>query len=85
MRMMANLTIIIAICHTHLKKKNTSLVKVNENFFKTTSITSSHSSVIREKRESQNGGNKKTKPAKFSKKQLPPGTDMYVCVPGGRK
>ena len=67
------------------EKQNTSLVKVNENFFKTTSITSSHSSVIREKRESQNGGNKKTKPAKFSKKQLPPGTDMYVCVPGGRK
>ena len=86
MRMMANLSIIIAICHTHLKKKNTSLVKVNENLFKTTSITSSHSSVIREKRESQNGGNKKTKSAKFSKKQLPPGTrDTDVCVSGGRK
>ena len=67
------------------EKQNTSLVKVNENFFKTTSITSSHSSVIREKQESQNGGDKKTKPSKFSKKQLPPGTDMYVCVPGGRK
>ena len=67
------------------EKQNISLVKVNENFFKTTSITSSHSSVIREKRESQNGGDKKTKPAKFSKKQLPPGTDMYVCVLGGRK
>ena len=47
-------------------KNNISLVKVNVNLFKTTSIRLSYSSVIREKGESQNGGNKKTNQAKFS-------------------
>ena len=46
------------------------------------------SSVIRQKRESQNGGNKKTKHAKFfekKKKFLSADTQMYVCVSGGKK
>ena len=62
------------------EEQNTSLVKVNENFFKTTSITSSHSSVIKEKRESQNGGNKKTKPAKFPKNNYPLALLIRTCV-----
>ena len=44
------------------------------------------SSVIMQKGESQNRGNKKTKDSKFSGKQtlLHPHTHMYVCVSGVR-
>ena len=45
-------------------------------------ISSSHSSVIRPKSESQNGGNKKTKHAKFSEKRTLL-TSSYVCASGG--
>ena len=45
-------------------------------------ISSSHSSVIRPKSESRNGGNKKTKHAKFSEKRTLL-TSSYVCASGG--
>ena len=45
-------------------------------------------SVIRQKRESQNGCFKKAKHAKISDRKthfLPPDTHAYVCVSGGKK
>ena len=46
-----------------------------------------HLSVTVQKVESQNGGNKKTKQAKFSEKLLflTPWYVTYVCVSGGKK
>ena len=44
--------------------------------------------VMREKDESQSGGNKKAKHAKYSEKRTfltPPDTHTYVCVSGGKK
>ena len=44
--------------------------------------------VVKQKGESQNGGNNKTKHAKFSEKWifLPPDTHtMYMCVSGGKE
>ena len=43
--------------------------------------------VIRQTGECQNGGNKKTKHAKFFEKRtfLTPNTHTYVCVSGGKK
>ena len=45
-------------------------------------IFSCSSLVIRQKNESQNGGNKKAKQAKFSENEhfLPPDKHMYVSV-----
>ena len=51
-------------------------------------IAALKSSLIKQKGESQNGGNKKTKYAKFSKKNerlLPPDMHTCVCVSGGKK
>ena len=51
-------------------------------------IAALKSSLIKQKGESQNGGNKKTKYAKFSKKNerlLPPDMHTSVCVSGGKK
>ena len=48
----------------------------------------SHNSlVIRQKGESRNGCFKETKHAKFSENEhlLPPDTQTYVCVSGGKK
>ena len=43
--------------------------------------------VMGEKDESQSGGNKKAKHAKYSKNEhfLPPDAHTYVCVSGGKK
>ena len=45
------------------------------------------SSVVRQKGDPQDGGIKKTKHAKFSRKRifLPPDTQRYVSVSGGKK
>ena len=46
-----------------------------------------NTSVIRQKDESQNGGNKKAKHAKFSERRTfpTPNTHTYACVSEGKK
>ena len=63
-----------------------SLYRTTRNDYSTGTAWSS-SSVIRQKGESQNGGNKKTKHANFPKNErfLRPDSHTYVCESGGKK